>query len=52
VPLRELLEWRVGAESGIEEVGNSFQQADGGPSAPELKRELRWLLEDTVVDRP
>lgn len=47
--LEELLQWRRKAELLAASVGKEFYEADGGPDASDLLRELEWLLDDAVA---
>ena len=46
-----MLAWCKWAEGQLAAVGDTLTR-DGGPSKDELRRELRWLLEDGVGDPP
>lgn len=47
--LEDLLQWRRRAELLAASVGREFLEADGGPDASDLLRELEWLLDDAVA---
>jgi release factor glutamine methyltransferase len=47
----DMVAWCKWAEGQIAAVGDGLT-VDGGPSKDELRRELRWLLEDAVGDPP
>lgn len=44
----ELLAWRRWAQDTAMAVGKKYHEADGGPDAEDLLRELEWMLEDAV----
>lgn len=47
----DMVAWCKWAEGQVAAVGDALT-ADGGPSKDDLRRELRWLLEDAVGDPP
>uniref|UniRef100_A0A7S3QM00 Methyltransferase domain-containing protein n=1 Tax=Dunaliella tertiolecta TaxID=3047 RepID=A0A7S3QM00_DUNTE len=48
-PANAVLAWHRAMGARVAEIGDSFEQQDLGPSESELKRELDWVLDDTVV---
>ncbi|KAF5838819.1 hypothetical protein DUNSADRAFT_2205 [Dunaliella salina] len=48
-PVHAVLSWHRAMGARVAEIGDSFEQQDLGPSESELKRELDWVLDDTVA---
>ena len=48
-PLTALLDWRHDVLARVSELQSTWEDADGGPAAAELARELGWALDDAVT---
>ncbi|KAG8657921.1 release factor glutamine methyltransferase [Manihot esculenta] len=48
--ISDLHKWHHWAKNLASSVGASFVQLDNGPDSTSLRRELRWLLEDSLED--
>ncbi|GFR50348.1 hypothetical protein Agub_g12557, partial [Astrephomene gubernaculifera] len=47
-PLREVLRWKQAMAGRIEQLGDAWEQLDGGPDRAGLMRELDWVLDDLI----
>lgn len=50
ISISDLHKWHHWAKNLASSVGASFVQLDNGPDSTSLRRELRWLLEDSLED--
>ncbi|PNH07052.1 Release factor glutamine methyltransferase [Tetrabaena socialis] len=47
-PLPAVLAWRAAMEERVADVGDDWEERDGGPGREGLLRELDWVLDDVV----